>query len=158
MLPSRVKRKPVRMEAFHWNQAGAWQVRTHLPGRASEEGGLQQWESSGGPRGQVGSGSQRVTSRPAALASPVSLSEKSRVSSPTLTYWIGVSGDGQRGMDKLFRWLSSTIKVANPCCRGTKELDEGFGGRVRELRCWGRGWQVDETLNSSTVWERARAE
>lgn len=43
--------------------------------------------SSREPTSPVGSGSQRVASRPAALASPVSLSEKSGASSPTLTYW-----------------------------------------------------------------------
>lgn len=45
-----------------------------------------------------------------------------------------ISRCGCRKLNKLFRCLLSTIKFANHCCRGTKELDVGFGDIVRVFR------------------------
>lgn len=73
-----------------------------------------------------------MASRPAALASSVSLSEKQSLKShPDLLNW------------SIWRWAEETKqtlqvifkhnKIVNPCCRGIKKLNERRGGRVKEL-------------------------
>lgn len=72
-----------------------------------------------------------MASRPAALASSVSLSEKQSLKShPDLLNW------------SIWRWSEETKqtlqvifkhKIVNPCCRGIKKLNERLGGRVKEL-------------------------
>lgn len=150
---SGMRRKPVSMEVCHWSRErhrmsapAAWQCwsawgqgETTQMTQVAEREGLQPSERSGETRSAAGSGSQRVTPRPAEL-----VREARSQAPPTLSYCIRISGDGSRK-----HWTSSSGQVEAPWSLGTiaarTPRSWRWIGGVRELWVWGRRRYSDET-------------